>query len=156
MLRAFVVLALAAVLVGCESEAIVASDIRVEAGHGLTEFALLEDGGGIEMVLGSQGGWHIDLAAHVEGTPPDDHFLFYRVWNLDHTEQISYPIKAFANDSVIERDDGSFDQVGIRTVFAIEDPDEVRGRSWLVEVQLVVGPDVFVDTQIATVIDEVP
>lgn len=143
---------------GCASESeAVAEEIWIEVGHGLESYEPLEDGGAIEMVLGSQGGWHLDLAARFGGTQPDDHFIIYRVYDLDKTSQISYPIKAFVTpEHVIARGDGTFDQVGIRTIFAISDPSEVADREWLVEAEFIVDKEVFVDAHVALVIDEEP
>ncbi len=143
-------------LVGCGQDGTSAS-VWVEAGHGLTAYEQIDDGDTIEMVLGSQGGWHIDLAARFGGTSPDDHFIIYRVFDDTYTEQISYPIKAFVNaDEVTSGGDGTFEQVGIRTVFAIDDPDEVRGRTWIIETEFIVGKEVFVDAHPIMVIDELP
>ncbi len=148
--------ALLGALAGCAAETEPVAGVWLEVGHGLSRYQRLETGDGVELVLGSQGGWHIDLAALFGGTNPEGHFIVYRVWDPERRAQISYPIKAFVEpDRVTAKGDGSFEQVGIRTVFAIDEPSEVLGKTWLAEAELIVGPDVFVDACAFTVVDEV-
>jgi hypothetical protein len=158
MTRALTAIVLSMAVAGCSgAEETAPAAPWVDVGHGLETYAPLDDGDRIEMVLGSQGGWHVDLASHFGGTGPEDHFAIYRIWDLQKSAQISYPIKAFVTpEKVIARADGTYDQVGIRTVFAIAEPAEVRDQEWLVEVELIVAKEVFVDERVVLVIDEVP
>ncbi len=158
MLRTLTVIALSVAVTGCSTpEPAPPEGPWVDVGHGLSNYAPIADGDRLEMVLGSQGGWHVDLAARFGGTRPEDHFAIYRIWDLQRTAQISYPLKEFVTpDNVTTREDGTFDQVGVRTVFAITSPAEVQDREWLIEIELIDGPDVILDERVVVVVDEVP
>lgn len=45
--------------------------VGVEIGTGTTSFRPLADGDDVTMVFGPQGGWHIDVAARIDGIGPD-------------------------------------------------------------------------------------
>lgn len=142
--------------VGCASEPEAPAAPWVDAGQGLEAFTPLEDGDRVEMVFGTQGRWHVDLASHFGGTTPDSHVAMYRIWDLHKTTEITYPVRMWVTPrEVVEQDDGTFQQIGIRSVFAIDSADEVRDQEWLVEVELIVGPDVFVDERVIVVTDDV-
>lgn len=156
-MRHWVAITVALVAVGCSSEPVEPEDPWVDVGQGLEAFAPLDDGDEVEMVFGTQGRWHVDLASHFGGTTPDEHIAFYRVWDVDKRREVSYPVRMFVTpDVVVHRDDGSFQQIGVRSVFAIASADEVRDQEWLVEVELIVGPDVFVAERLIRVVDEEP
>jgi hypothetical protein len=116
----------------------------LEVGHGLDSYAPFEASPELAIVLGSQGGWHVDLATQFGGRAPEG-FVVYRIWDRDHVQQVAYPIKASVSDDVVDLGDGGYAQVGIRTVFAIDDPSEVVGERWLVEAEWISGPEVLVD-----------
>ena len=91
------------------------------------------------------------------GREPDGIFLTFRVWEPTHTEQLGYPIKTkVTSAAVTPQDGGAFDRFGIRVVFAIADDAEIVGRDVLAEVELIVGPDVFVDDRAVRIVDELP
>jgi len=127
----------------------------VEVGQGETAFEALSDEDRIEIVHGPQGGWHVELASRFGGASPEGGVAVYRVWDPSHEEPISYPIKA-ALDDAIAQDDGSYEQAGMRTVFAIDGPEEIVGMSWLVEAELVVAGEAMVDERLVTLVDEQP
>ena len=132
-------------------------DPSVDVGQGVATFTPIEAGDPIEMVFGTQGRWHIDLAGRFMRTAPADHIAMYRVWDLDRQEQVTYPTRMFVPEGEIAAyPSDTFEQLGVRAVFAIASADEVRNQDWLVEIEVVVGKDVFVDERIVRVVDELP
>ena len=131
-------------------------ELSLEVGEGRAAFIELADEALVEIVLGAQGGWHVDLGARVAGARPAGQFITYRIWDIEGGEQIAYPIKASIEPAeVVARVDG-FEQHGIRTVFAIDDPSDVVGRQGLLEAELIQGIDVIVDRRVVTFVDNEP
>lgn len=143
---------------GCAADDVGTTEAtRVEVGVGFDRFASVDDGDTIELVFGPQGGWHVDLAARVHGVEEveDDIILSFRVYGAD--EQLAYPIKRLVDPergSISE--EGALEYAGAQLVFAISDPSEVVGEGCRPEVELIIGPDVFVDDRELRVVDELP
>jgi len=156
VLARFVGCLLALHAAGCADDAAPSGEARVELGLGLERFAPVDDGEPIELVLGSQGGWHVDLAARVYGVDEtDDIILSFRVYQGDG--QIAYPIKRRVDPERAPRsEDGALEYPGARLVFAIMDPSEVVGEDCRPEVELIVSPEVYRDDRALTVVDERP
>lgn len=141
---------------GCADDPAPSGDVKVELGLGQAQFTPVADGDPIELVFGPQGGWHVDLAARVYGADDaDDLILSFRVHQPDG--QIAYPIKRLVDpDQAPRTDDGAIEYPGAQLVFAIMDPSEVVGEDCRPEVELIVGPDVYVDDRELVIVDERP
>ncbi|MEZ4445563.1 MAG: hypothetical protein R3B72_41190 [Polyangiaceae bacterium] len=152
---------LGAALTGCAApEAATApeEEVWVEVGLAVDGFEPIADGDPLELVQGPQGGWHLDLGARFDapfpdGAPHGEH-LVYRIWDPDHTAQVAYPMKVTLGTGTCEPANPGWEQTRIRTVFAIDDPSEVVGRDWLVEAELLAGPEVVVDQRLIVVVDD--
>ncbi|HHH12242.1 MAG TPA: hypothetical protein ENK23_09260 [Sorangium sp.] len=128
----------------------------VALGAGLSRYTPVEDGDAIELVFGSQGGWHINLAARFVGVRPDGATVTYRLWNSDGQQQLAYPIKVYIpHDGTVAMADGSFTRSGDRLVM-LGAADTVVGRQVLAQLSAVVDGTLLQDERRLTIVDEVP
>lgn len=109
-----------------------------------------------ELVFGSQGGWHVDLALRFGGWEPDGVALEYRAVAVETDEQVSYLTTAVLSEASVLADDDAWERVGDRVVFEIESDDEVLGRAVRFEVLASRGDVELQDEVTAELVDEIP
>ncbi|MCP4872514.1 MAG: hypothetical protein GY898_27815 [Proteobacteria bacterium] len=109
-----------------------------------------------ELVFGSQGGWHVDLALRFGGWEPDELALEYLAVDVETDEQVSYLTTAVLSEASVLVGDDAWERVGDRVVFEIESDDEVLGRAVRFEVVATHGEVELEDEATANVVDEVP
>lgn len=95
--------------------------LTIALGEGLTRYTPLPaDGGAIELVLGPQGGWHLDLAARVSGASPEGLTLEYAVRTAAGAT-IHVPTRVSLNARRVLADGDGFVRVGDRAVLDVRD-----------------------------------
>lgn len=125
----------------------------VELGAGPGSWSSLASGDPIELVAGSQGGWHLDVALWFGGFGPGGVILVYEAVDLN-AERVSYVTQAeLAEQSVLPADDG-WHRVGDRIVLDIDDADDVVGEELILRVTAALGDGSWSDERRVLVVDE--
>ena len=128
---------------------------RLELGAGTTRFEALTEGGTIELVLGPQGGWHVDLTARGVNLLPDGLTLRYEVRDDARPTAWNFPVAAALNARRVVAEGKGWARVGDRAVFDIRAGAEVTGRSVRITVRAErAGAVVAEDSRAVRVVDE--
>jgi len=126
----------------------------LELGAGLSAFQSLEQGDPIELVQGSQGGWHVDLALRFGGFGPDGVQLRYRALDPESDSELSFATEAVLQERFVRPIDGGWERLGDRVVFDIAAADEVLATEVLIEVTVNTDADSWSDSRGVLVVDE--
>lgn len=128
----------------------------LEVGTGSTAFEPLADGDAVELVMGPQGGWHIDVAARFGGMSPAGLTLAYFALHAGTGADLGFPIKSALNEDRVFDDGGSYVRTGDRIVLDIDGPAEVVGHD--IEIHVAArGPSVERDAAVRVhIVDERP
>ncbi len=130
------------------------SDPWLELGVGRLTFVPLDDDADIELVMGPQGGWHLDVTVRFGGFSPDGVPLSYTAKDAETGAVLSYPMDVvIAPFSVLEQGD-AWVRVADRVVLDIDSPSDVVGRRVVVEAVAQVGAIELSDTKTWVVVDE--
>ncbi len=126
-------------------------------GTGITSFIPVENGDEMEMVMGPQGGWHVDLAYRLYNMDPMDMRVSIEGTDIDSGEALTVPLsRVLTIRRVADRGD-HFLRVGDQAVFRINMPDEAIGKRLRLDIEVMsVDEEVASDTIEVVVIDEVP
>jgi hypothetical protein len=136
-------------------EVAVTGPARLELGVGTTRFEALAEGGAVELVLGPQGGWHVDLTARGENLLPDGLTLRYEVRDDARPTPWNHPVTASLNARRVLADGGGWVRVGDRAVFDIRAAGEVTGLRVRVTVRAERGGAVVAeDSRTVRVVDD--
>lgn len=100
----------------------------LEVGAGSTAFEALAAGDAVELVMGPQGGWHVDVAARFGGMSPEGLTLEYLAIDVETGAELGFPIKSALNADRVEYLAGACVRTGDRVVFDIAGPADVVGR----------------------------
>ncbi|MDQ3033381.1 MAG: hypothetical protein M3Y87_13255 [Myxococcota bacterium] len=153
---------LALVLVGCGAEPVPNGDAgasitpmpRVQLGTGTSSFVELpETGGTVELVMGPQGGYHVDVAIRIWDLDPDRISVIYEVARVDGAVLSTTPFVFDPGRFVREGD--HLVHTGDFTVLEITGPADVTGDE--VELRVVATAQdgtTAMDARRATVVDE--
>jgi hypothetical protein len=137
-------------------DVVVTGPARQELGAGTTRFAPLDEGGTIELVLGPQGGWHVDLTARGVNLLPEGLTLRYEVRDDTRPTAWNYPVMASLNARRVVADGAGWARVGDRAVFDIRAAGEVTGRMVRIAVRAERGGAVVAeDARTVRVVDDV-
>ncbi len=129
---------------------------RIELGAGTTRHEPLAEGAAVELVLGPQGGWHIDLTVRGVNLPPEGVTLRYEVRDDTRPSPWNFPVTASLNGRRVVADAEGWVRVGDRAVFDIRAAGEVVGRRLRVTVRAERGGvAVAEDSRTLTVVDAV-
>ena len=128
-------------------------DPWVELGTGTTAWQPLDDGASVELVAGSQGGWHIDATTWFGGFGPAGVQLVYEAVGTDAKPMSFVTYAEVFESSVLEADDG-WHRVGDRIVLDIASPDEVVGETLVLRVTVALGEQTWSDERRVLVTDE--
>lgn len=125
-------------------------DPWIELGTGHLAWEALEEE--VELVYGSQGGWHVDVTLRAGGWAADGIELSYTGLDAETDALISFETFALLDEDRVLRVEGGWERVGDRVVFDVTSDAEVLGR----QVQLVVmatdGDLELTDERTATVV----
>ncbi len=128
-------------------------DPWVELGTGAAAWEPLQDDASVELVAGSQGGWHIDVGLWFGGFGPSGIELVYEAVGVD-AERISFVTYAEVYEtSVLAADDGWY-RVGDRVVLDVASPDEIVGETIIVRVTAALGDQTWSDERRVIVVDD--
>lgn len=134
-----------------ESEGVF-GDPWVELGTGTSSWEALADDDPIELVAGTQGGWHLDATVWFGGFGPTGVVLVYEAVDTD-AERVSYVTQAqLAPQSVLEADEGWY-RVGDRVVLDIDDASDVVGEELILRVTAALGEQTWSDERRVRVVD---
>jgi len=128
-------------------------DPWVELGTGAASWRALDEQGPVELVAGTQGGWHLDAALWFGGFGPDGVVLVYEALDAA-AERVSFVTQAeLGAQSVLEADEG-WHRVGDRVVLDIGDATDVVGEDLLLRVTAALGDQTWSDERWIRVVDE--
>jgi hypothetical protein len=120
-------------LLSCASEEL--GPPGIELGTGLVTYAAVVEDDGVEIVLGPQGGWHINVAARLWNLDPESIDLEYELVLDDADRPANYPARyALTGRRVIDIGD-HYVRVGDRLVLDIDSPSDVVGRGGTLRVR---------------------
>lgn len=114
-----------------------ASTGRVEIGTGLTEFIDIDDGDDVELVMGPQGGWHVDVALRLYDLDPQDMQLLIEGFYVEDDESATIEIERLLTLRRVRDEGDHFLRVGDQLVFTVADGSLVEGRDIRIEVQAI-------------------
>jgi hypothetical protein len=127
--------------------------IGVELGTGTTSFVEIpEDDAELELVRGSQGGFHVDVTARIYDAEPEGLTITYAA-SLDGTI-VSYPTSVELDRSRVVAEDDHYLRAGDFLQLEIAGPPEVVGRE--LEISVHVGATSGAsaeDSRRATIVD---
>ncbi len=105
----------------------------IVVGTGLSEFITVENGDELEMVMGPQGGWHIDVSVQIRGLVPEDLELEINGFDEETGEQVAIRVERILSPRRVLEDGEGHVRLGDLLVFMILSEDEIVGRSVRVE-----------------------
>lgn len=124
---------------------------RLELGTGRTTFMPL--GGNIELVMGPQGGWHLDLTLRIWSDAPDGLVLDYDVRRGGDGTTVSHPTQYVVESERLIAEADHWLRLGDRAILDIAAPDEIVGDDVVIGVAVSGGAS---DSRNAAVIDVEP
>lgn len=157
ILRATAVLAL--VLLGaCGTEDVVTTEDgpKVELGTGVTTFVPIRDGDALELVAGSQGGWHIDVTTRLFGVRASelpDVLLRYETRRAGERVSLRAEVQLSERRVFEEIPDQQYVRLGDFVQFDINGPLDVVGDTFDVTLTAEIGDLVLTDTRTIVVVD---
>ena len=110
----------------------------MEVGTGHVRFHPLEDGDEIELVMGPQLGWHLDVTARLTDAHVAGAWLEYLVYDPDEDEIISMEAAWSLCETCVYEQGGALLRLGDRVVLEIDDPSRAVGHE--VDLQRAPGP----------------
>ena len=130
---------------------------RVEIGTGLTDFAPIPEGGEVELVMGPQGGWHIEIATRLYGLEPMDLNLRLQGFDAETGSLITIVVERVLTRRRVRDEGDHYLRLGDQLVFEIGDPSEVIGKRVRIEVDAtpVDGPPVHAEKTVL-IVDRMP
>ncbi len=110
-----------------------ASSQRLEIGTGLTDFEPIPEGGEVELVMGPQGGWHIEIATRLYGMDPMDLNLRIRGFDAETNEPLTIVVERVLTTRRVRDEGDHYLRLGDQLVFTVEDGSLVVGKQVRVE-----------------------
>jgi len=101
---------------------------RVEIGTGITSFVPVADGEDVELVMGPQGGWHIDVTLRLYEMDPMDMRLNIDGYDADTGEMLALPIERILTTRRVREEDDHWLRLGEQLVLGIASPAEAVGK----------------------------
>jgi hypothetical protein len=130
------------------------TDPTLTLGGGETTYIPLDDEASIELVAGSQGGWHLDVSLRASGFDPDQVALSYLAQDAETDTPLSYPMQVLVGPTSVLEDGDDWVRVADRIVLDINDPADVVGRRLVVQATATVDGAAVSDTKTWVVVDD--
>ncbi len=127
-----------------------AEDPWIELGTGHLAWEALEEE--VELVYGSQGGWHVDVTLRAGGWAAGGIELSYRALDMETDALISFETLALLDEDRVLRTDGGWERVGDRVVFDVTSDADVLGRRVRLVVSATDGDLALTDEGTTTVV----
>lgn len=116
-------------------EGVDASVGRIEIGTGLSEFIEIDDGADVELVMGPQGGWHVDVALRLYDLDPMDMQLTIEGFDITDDESATIQIERLLTLRRVREEDDHYVRLGDQLVFTVADGSQAEGRDIRIEVE---------------------
>lgn len=127
-------------------------EVTLALGTGTTAYTPLAPGASVELVAGSQGGWHLDVTVRSTGLPAEGVVLSYDA--LRTGGSVAWPVSAVTSErSVLPTADG-WDRVGDRVVLDIPSADAIVGATVDLTLEATLGDQTWTDIVSVVVVDE--
>ncbi len=107
---------------------------RIEVGTGLTDFVEVEDGDDVELVMGSQGGWHVDVALRLYGMEPMDMLIAIHGFDTSSGDEVTIPIERVLTRRRVRDLGDHWLRLGDQAVFMITEASQASDRDLRLEV----------------------
>lgn len=101
---------------------------RIRLGFGVTRFCHVPEGEDVELIMGPQGGWHVDIAVEIHELEPMDMWLRIRGYDADSGEEITFPVDRLLSTRRVRRMDDHWLRLGDQAVFDTFNPGSIVGR----------------------------
>ena len=118
-------------------EGVDASVGRIEIGTGLSEFIDVAEGADVELVMGPQGGWHVDVALRLYDLDPMDMQLEIEGFYVEDDESATIQIERLLTLRRVRMEDDHYVRLGDQLVFTVADGSQVEGRDIRIEVRAI-------------------
>lgn len=107
-------------------------------GTGITAYEPIEDGAELTLVMGPQGGYHVDVTFRACGIVPMDARLRVDGFDAETGREVAFEIDRILTERRVRLgDDGCWTRVGDLLVFDVLTPVEIVGREVRVEARVV-------------------
>lgn len=137
---------------------VIGDNPRVELGGGQARFVTLVDGQDMELTLGPQGGWHMEVTSRVCDINARGMLLSYEAYRVGSTTKLSFDGQFMLDPARLVRDGSCMAKLGDRAILDIPAPSDVVGQMLLLKVIGLPadGSGPFEDSRTVRVIDEIP
>ena len=136
---------------------LLAFDASVELGKGLDAWTPFEEEeAAIDIVVGAQSGYHLELAVKLWGISPEGVALSFEVIDVEKNEVVSYPTREVLRGATTTCSaEGYCERTGIRVIFdLVSDPEDLVGKELLLRLNLQQNAETLYNAeQIARVTD---
>ena len=107
-------------------------------GAGLTAYEPIDDGAELALVMGPQGGYHVDITFRSCGIVPMDARLRVDGFDAETGREVAFEIDRILTERRVRiEEDGCWTRVGDLLVFDVSMPSEIVGREVRVEARVV-------------------
>lgn len=128
----------ARVIDGGERDAPSTPGSSLTIGTGITAYEAIEDGAELTLVMGPQGGYHVDIAFRACGIVPMDARLRVDGFDAEVGGEVAFEIDRILTERRVRlEDDGCWTRVGDLLVFDVLMPTEIVGREVRIEARVV-------------------
>ena len=128
----------------------------VELGTGVAGFvALPPSGAPVELVMGPQGGYHVEVAVRVRGLDLEGVAVTYDAVRVRDGAVLSHTPYVFSGARFV-RDGDAFVHTGDLAILSIDGPADVVGQALELRVSVASGTSMLTDARQVSVVDERP
>jgi hypothetical protein len=107
-------------------------------GGGITAYEPIDDGAELTLVMGPQGGYHVDITFRACGIVPMDARLRVDGFDAETGREVAFEIDRILTERRVRiEDDGCWTRVGDLLVFDVLMPSEIVGREVRVDARVV-------------------
>lgn len=114
------------------------SGTSLAIGTGITAYESIDDGAALTLVMGPQGGYHVDITFRACGIVPMDARLRVDGFDAETGREVAFEIDRILTERRVRlEEDGCWTRVGDLLVFDVLLPSEIVGREVRVEARVV-------------------
>lgn len=114
------------------------SGTSLAIGTGITAYEPIDDGAELTLVMGPQGGYHVDITFRACGIVPMDARLRVDGFDAETGREVAFEIDRILTERRVRvEEDGCWTRVGDLLVFDVLMPSEIVGREVRVEARVV-------------------